>query len=135
MSTGTTSSPTPATAPASASTPGDGGRWYVTQTSATTGPQLAFAAVAKGDGWVDDAGAPLPEGYGYGMRTQSSTVAKIKPGRPVVAQCGEHWYLLVARKLDEQARTIHVGVDGNNVCPVDLGVDHVRVIVEVKTRP
>jgi hypothetical protein len=121
-----TSAPSPSASPAP-------DRWFVAQGSATTGPQLAFAAVATANGWTDEAGKPLPTEYSHGMRTQPAAASTIKWGRPVIATCSGRWWLLVARSVDERANTIEVGRDGNNVCPTNVAIANVRVIVEFKT--
>lgn len=114
-----------------APTPTD--RWFVAEGSPTTGPRPALAAAPAGERWTDEAGKPLPAEYTYGMRTQPAAVSTIKWGRPVIATCSGKWWLLVARSVDERASTIEVGRDGNNVCPTNVAVANVRVIVEYKT--
>jgi hypothetical protein len=108
-------------------------RWFVAQGSPTTGPQPALAAVPTASGWTDEAGKKLPADYSYGMRTQPAAVSTIKWGRPVIAACSGKWWLLVAKSVDERANTIEVGRDGNNVCPDNVAIANVRVIVEYKT--
>jgi hypothetical protein len=116
---------------ASAAPPLD--RWFVTEGSATTGPQPALAAVPTDSGWTDEAGKKLPADYSYGMRTQRASVSTIKWRRPVIAACSGKWWLLVAKSVDEHAKTIEVGRDGNNVCPDNVAIANVRVIVEYKS--
>jgi hypothetical protein len=108
-------------------------RWFVSQGSATTGPQPALAAVPTERGWTDEAGKQLPTDFSYGIRTQPASASTIKWRRPVIAACSGKWWLLVAKSVDERANTIEVGRDGNNVCPDNVAIANVRVIVEYKT--
>jgi hypothetical protein len=107
-------------------------RWFVSQGSATTGPQPALAAVPTERGWTDEGGKQLPADFSYGMRTQPASASTIKWRRPVIAACSGKWWLLVAKSVDERANTIEVGRDGNNVCPDNVAIASVRVIVEYK---
>jgi hypothetical protein len=108
-------------------------RWFVAQGSPTPGPQPALAAVPTERGWTDEGGKPLPADYTYGMRTKAASASTIKWRRPVIAACGGKWWLLVAKSVDERANTIEVGRDGNYVCPDNVAITNVRVIVEYKT--
>jgi len=128
------------------------GGWFLSQSSATTGPQRAVPAYPTSEtAWLDYRGAKVVGDYdleyGHAMRTAAATTKNIKWGRPVIALCPKagtwpaseaemltspDWYLVVARSIDEAAGTIELGRDGNEVCPVSLPITNVRAIVEFK---
>ena len=109
-------------------------RWFVTESTAVTGPEPAVEAQLVDDAWLDTAGAPLRRELTHGVRTTPATLANIRGGRPMIARCNDRWYLIAARKFDEATATIELGRDGNEVCPLQLPLANLRVIVEFKNR-